>query len=291
MHDQHKSIPAIPRETARMARAVFGRSNYYIRVGEQLESMLEDVQPGYPSEYRTQRTIPILPLITYFQFVEGLTDAQSEDAVRTRIDWKFALHRMINAPVFLHNDLCGFRRGIINDAVNQHEFQRLIDRLAFLNPDSVKSTTPLQVLELLMAVCSTNRLSWILEAMSRMLEYLACKFPDWLREVMLPHWVLRYQTHDNLPRWESIGDPSIFIREAGTDIAYLLESISRLDNAEMTGSREVGELRRVWNQQFERLDSQNLRLLPRCSFCVSAFENKSTGNLDSAKEGLLNNHN
>lgn len=291
MRDQHKAIPSIPKETARMAKAVFGRSNYYISVGEQLESMLDDVQPGYIPENRTQGTIPIYPLITYFQFVEGLTDTQSEDAVRTRVDWKFALHMAINTPVFLHNDLCRFRQRTINDAVNQHEFQRLIERLAFINPDSARGTTPPQVMELLMTVCSTNRLSWILEAMSRMLEYLAGKFPDWLRGVALPHWYMRYQTHDPLPRWDSREDLLNFVLGVGKDVSYLLESISRLDNAEITGSSEVRELRRVWNQQFERLNSQNIRLSPRCSFCTSAIKNKSTGNLDSAKEGLSNKHN
>lgn len=284
-------IQPIPRETARMAKAVFGRSNYYLLVGEQLENILHDIQLENNPGNEFPGVTPVFPLVTYFQFLEGITDAQAEDAVRTRLDWKFALHMAVHAPAFSHNDLCGFRQAIINDAVRQHEFQGLIDRLAFINPDFVKGTTPLQAMELLMAVCSTNRLYWILEAMSRMLEYLAGKFPDWLRGVALPHWYMRYQTHDPLPRWDSGEDLLNFDLKVGKDVSYLLEAISRLNNVEMTGSSEVGELKRVWNQQFERLDSQNIRMLPRCSFCVSALENKSTGNLDSGKEGVLNNHN
>jgi hypothetical protein len=291
MPDQHKAIPSIPRETARMAKAVFGRSNFYILVGEQLENMLDENQLRNMPGNETEGMVPILPLVTFFQFIEGLTDVQSEDAVRTRLDWKFALHMAINAPSFSHTALCEFRQNIARDVVSQREFQRLVEILALVNADAGKETGPAQAPAVLSAVCSTNRLYWILEAMSQILEYFAGRYPEWLREIALPHWYMRYQTHDSLPRWNSTGDLLNFIHEAGTDIAYLLESVSRLGNAEIKGSREIRELNRVWSQQFERVDSQTIRALPHCSFCVSTNEIKSIGKPDSTKEGLLNHHN
>ncbi len=39
-------------------------------------------------------------LITIMQFVEGLTDRQAADAVRSRIDWKYALGLDLIDPGF-----------------------------------------------------------------------------------------------------------------------------------------------------------------------------------------------
>jgi len=40
-----------------------------------------------------------LALVTILQFAEGLTDRQTADAVRTRIDWKYALSLELTDPV------------------------------------------------------------------------------------------------------------------------------------------------------------------------------------------------
>jgi transposase len=41
-----------------------------------------------------------LALITVVQFVEGLSDRQAADAVRGRIDWKYALSLDLTCPGF-----------------------------------------------------------------------------------------------------------------------------------------------------------------------------------------------
>jgi transposase len=94
MSDCPNPIPSIPKETARAANAIFGRNNFYIVIGEHLDALLEDIQlPGLSeNECVSKREGAIGALITFFQFIEGLTDVQAVDAVRTRIDWKFALH-------------------------------------------------------------------------------------------------------------------------------------------------------------------------------------------------------
>jgi hypothetical protein len=39
MADSSKSIPSLPKETARAANAIFGHSNFHILVGEHLETI------------------------------------------------------------------------------------------------------------------------------------------------------------------------------------------------------------------------------------------------------------
>ena len=50
---------------------------------------------GWPAEAPAQ-----LALITIMQFAEGLSDAQAADAVRARIDWKYALALDLTDPGF-----------------------------------------------------------------------------------------------------------------------------------------------------------------------------------------------
>ena len=55
-----------------------------------------------------------LALATVLQFVEGLSDRQAADAVRGRIDWKYALGLSLTDPGFDHTVLSEFRSRLID---------------------------------------------------------------------------------------------------------------------------------------------------------------------------------
>ena len=131
MAGQPNIVPPIPRETVRSAKAVFGPSNFYIQVGERLKVILEEIQlECFAEEARNSMAGgAVLPLVTFFEFVEGLTDSQAADALRTRIDWKYALHLPINLATLRPRVLCEFRRKVFTDPVSQGELQKLVDRL------------------------------------------------------------------------------------------------------------------------------------------------------------------
>jgi transposase len=48
-------------------------------------------------------------LVTVLQFAEGLADRQATDAVRSRIDWKYAFGLELTDPGFDFSVLCEFR--------------------------------------------------------------------------------------------------------------------------------------------------------------------------------------
>ena len=105
-------IGAIPEQTARVAHAAFPAGNPYVRMRDELESLIEDrdlahlfPRRGQPAE-RPWR----LALITIFQFAEDLSDRQAADAVRARIDWKYALGLELDNPGFDHTVLSEFPR-------------------------------------------------------------------------------------------------------------------------------------------------------------------------------------
>ena len=87
-----QAIPPIPEETARVARAALPRSNTYLTMRDQRGTLYEDhvfaalfSERGCPAEAPWQ-----IALVCVFQFLEGLSDRQTAEAVRTRIDWKYA---------------------------------------------------------------------------------------------------------------------------------------------------------------------------------------------------------
>jgi transposase len=252
--DYSKLIPSMPKETARAANAIFGRSNFYIVIGDYLELLLGNIQLQDLLEKEDASRVEwdVRALITFFQFIEGLTDAQAVDAVRTRVDWKFALHFSLSPAPFYEHALCEFRQRILREPVSQQEFQRLVDQLITFVPSLEKNFHALKSLEVVASVCSVNRLNHAQQAMNQTLEILAVRFPDWLRKNALPHWYGRY--NHATPRLELailLGQQRFLIEEIGTDIYRLLEKIHRSDSCELKELHEVNVLNQVWSQQFK----------------------------------------
>ena len=60
-----------------------------------------------------------LALITVWQFLEELPDRQAADAVRGRIDWKYALGLELTDPGFDATVLCEFRKRLVEGGIEQ----------------------------------------------------------------------------------------------------------------------------------------------------------------------------
>lgn len=88
---QAASVPAVPTETARVARAAFPRGSFPMRVRDALGVVYQDGRfaalfspRGRPAEAPWR-----LMLVTLLQFAEDLPDRQAAEAVRSRLDWKY----------------------------------------------------------------------------------------------------------------------------------------------------------------------------------------------------------
>lgn len=86
-------IPAIPEETASVAHAVLPQGNVYMQMRDELGTLYQDQDflDLFPRRGQAAEAPWRLALVTIMQYAEGLTDRQAADAVRTRIDWKYAL--------------------------------------------------------------------------------------------------------------------------------------------------------------------------------------------------------
>lgn len=275
MRVRSQLFPPIPKETAQAADAVFSKSNFYMVIGEHLDALLKDILlPGLSGgKHPPSREGANWALITFFQFIEGLTDIQAVDAVRTRLDWKFALHLSM-IPARVHEYVfCEFRRRVLAEPASQHEFQRLVDRLNELVPSPTHDPQNVEGLGIATFVCTINRLNHAQQAMSQVLEILAARFPDWLRKVALPHWYGRYNRI--IPRLEVailLGQQQFLTEEIGSDIRHILKKVNQSGSPELAKLPEVKMLDRLWARQFKLdLTSNNLpedQGLKGCAACT-----------------------
>ena len=251
------SFPALPAETARAVEAVFGRGNIYLTIGDQIEPLLAGVNPG-DLDLSGEASImlrTILALVTVFQFAENLPDRRASEALRSRLDWKYALHLPLNIPGLDPLTLCEFRKSLLHDAAARQVVQQILDRLATFGLLRNGHQQP-DVVQVLTAVCCLSCLERMVEAMAMALETLATYQPEWLRTVARPHWYERYQgalLKNALPYLPH--DQEALAQAIGADAWHLLEAVERADAA-LARMPEAQNLRRVWHQQFERSADQ-----------------------------------
>jgi transposase len=86
-------IPAIPEETKRVAQMAFPKGNIYMRMRDELGTFYQDEQftSLFPQRGQPAYSPWRLALVSVMQSSENLSDRQAADAVRARIDWKYAL--------------------------------------------------------------------------------------------------------------------------------------------------------------------------------------------------------
>jgi Transposase domain (DUF772) len=83
----------IPQETARVAKAAFPKGSLFMRMRDELGILSQDEAFAalFPQDGQPALAPWRLALITILQFAERLPDRQAADAVRARLDWKYAL--------------------------------------------------------------------------------------------------------------------------------------------------------------------------------------------------------
>jgi|SRR5215471_997878 len=100
----------IPDETRRVAHAAFPKGALCLRLVEALDQLYLDEQFAtlFPTRGQSAASPVRLALVLVLQYVEGLSDRQAADAVRGRIDWKYALGLELTDPGFDHRVLSEF---------------------------------------------------------------------------------------------------------------------------------------------------------------------------------------
>ena len=134
-----------------------------------------------------------LAMITVFQMVDNLTDVQAAEAVRLRLDWKYALGLALTDRGFDASVLSEFRTRVVDHGLEERALDLLVAALVdkgLLKAGGKQRTDSTHVLS---AVRDLNRLELAGESVRACLEALAAAAPHWLAATIDPvGWGRRY---------------------------------------------------------------------------------------------------
>jgi transposase len=133
---------------------------------------------GRPAEAPAQ-----LALITVMPWAEGLSDVQAADAVRARIDWKYALALDLTDPGFDASVLSVVRQRLITGHAELLLFETMLTRFHAQGFLKVRGRQRTDSTHVLAAIQTLNRLECIGETLRHAVNVLAPAAPAWLREL------------------------------------------------------------------------------------------------------------
>jgi transposase len=244
----------IPDATVHVTRAAFPAGNLYIRMRDAFDALYHDgdFAPLYPSRGQPAEAPWRLALVTVFQFAENLSDREAADAVRARIDWKYALGLELTDAGFDHTVLSEFRSRLLEGGAEQVLLDTLLDRFGRLGLLKAHGHQRTDSTHVLAAVRALNRLELVRETMRHALDVLATVAAAWLRAHARAEWVERYQGRsDAFRRPKSKEGQRVLADAIGTDGQLLLSAIySPTAPSWLRAVPAVETLRRVWVQNY-----------------------------------------
>lgn len=193
-----------------------------------------------------------LAMVSVMQFAEGLSDRQAADAVRSRIDWKYALALPLSDSGFDASVLSEFRDRLAAANPETLLFEQMLTRLREKGLLKARGRQRTDSTHVLAAIGQLNRIECVGETMRQALNLLATAAPQWLRAWAPPAWYDRYERRFEAYRLPSTRPARCALAE--TIGADGLELLARLDAPEapavLKQAPALEVLRQVWLQQF-----------------------------------------
>lgn len=249
----------VPVETARVAKAVFPNGNIYLTLADSLGAYLSEQDFAHLFAQRGQPAVsPFrLALATIMQYVEGLTDRQTADAVRSRLDWKYLLCLELTDSGFDYTVLSEFRTRLINSQAESLIFEKLLELCRDKGWLKARTRQRSDSTHVLAAIRGMTRVECVGETLRAALNALAVVAPEWLRSSSQTQWIKRYSTRIEEHRQPKSESQKLQLAQTyGEDGMQLLNYV--FDNTSPVWLRAVPAvemLRRVWVQQYYLCDN------------------------------------
>jgi transposase len=249
-----RSVPPVCEETAEVARAAFPQGNVYMQMRDEFGSIYTDdvfadlyAKDGQPAVSPWQ-----LALVTVMQFAENLSDRQAAEAVRARIDWKYALSLDLSDAGFDYSVLSEFRKRLVEYEDGQLLLDTMLARFRETGLLKARGQQRTDSTHVVAAVRELNRLENVGQTLRHALNSLASVEPEWLVRQVTPEWYERYG-----PRFEQYRLPKSekeqqeLAASVGQDGYHLLRTIYEAEEKPwLRDLPAVDVLRQVWVQQF-----------------------------------------
>ena len=244
----------VPEEPRRVARAAFPKGNLYLRIGDHLGQLYRDDQFAdlFPSRGQPATSPAQLALASVLHYVEGLSDRQAADAVRARIDWKYALGLELTDPGFDHTVLSEFRCRLVHGQAVLRLVDTLLGRCRELGLIRARGRQRTDSTHVLAAVRVLNRLERVGETLKAALNEIAVIAPEWLQALASAEWYERYAKrveNYRLPKTDAAREA--LARVIAADGERLLAAVDEAtDQPVLAQLPAVVTLRRVWAEQY-----------------------------------------
>jgi transposase len=251
---------AIPEMTARAARRAFPKGNPYITLRDELGELYADETFASLFSWKGEeaQSPGMLALVCVMQYMEGLSDRQAAEAVRARLDWKYALGLELDDAGFDASLLTRFRQRLLEGEAEAAILDTILGVAVEKKLLKKRGRQRTDATHVLGAVRDLSRLELVGETVRQALEVLAVAVPEWLRAQADPAWFERYGR-----RWELYRLPEGKEAQAelalavGADGYRLLTAL--YGEAELTAlwtHPAVEALRQIWIQQYYRENDQ-----------------------------------
>ncbi|WP_149168339.1 transposase [Azospirillum brasilense] len=255
-----QTIPSVPETTATVARAAFPQGTAVLRLRDELGTIYQDelFAALYPERGQPAAAAWRLALVSVLQFLEDLPDRQAADAVRGRIDWKYALSLDLTDPGFDFSVLSEFRDRLVAGEQEMLLLETLLVRLKEAGLVKSGGRQRSDSTHVLAAIRGLNRLETVGETLRAALNSLAEAAPAWLTERIAPDWFERYGRRVEeyrLPKGETAR--TALAERIGQDGHQILAAVYA--PGAPTGLHAlpaVQALRQTWVHQFYLADEQ-----------------------------------
>src|SRR5260370_30627151 len=223
-------LEPIPEERRRLVERLCPKGTLVTQLRDALGPMYGDDQCAhlFPKRGRAAEAPWRLALVTVLQAIEGLTDRQAAEAVRTRIDWLYALALPLDDPGFDYTILTDFRQRLLaaqaQDLILDPILQ-LCRQRGWLKAGGKQRTDATAVLARVRALSSLESVG---EGMRATLNALAEQDPDWLSAHLNPQWLARYVHRFELARFpKAETEPQRMREQAGQGAGHLLAPLDQ----------------------------------------------------------------
>lgn len=269
---------SVPEQTRKIAQSSFPKGNLYMRMRDELGVLYADPEFAdlFPPQGQPAEAPWRLATVTVFQFVEGLSDRQAADAVRSRIDWKYAMSLEIDDPGFDSSVLCEFRMRLLTRGAEARLFEKMLALLKERQLLKVRGRQRTDATHVLAAIRSLSRLECLGETLRYALNQLAQADPQWMGAHAEPEWFDRYSTRVEayrLPKGKEERDTYALV--IGADGLCLLAALAQATAPDtLRDLPAVHVVRAVWRQQFyfenARLCLRTEENMPPCSLRITS---------------------
>lgn len=253
----------IPEDTARAARASFPKGHPLMSIADELGPLYANAQFAALFSHTGQPALDParLALVTVFQFMEGLSDAQAADAARGHLAWKYALALPLHDPGFDSSVLTEFRARLVAGGLEMLLLDTLLERVRDLGLLKVRGRMRTDSTHVLAAVRSVSRLVTCGETLRAALNAVATVAPAWLAGWAPQEWFDRYNRRVDeyrLPKDKSAR--AELAATIGTDGQHLLRALDGEQAvAALADLPAVRLMRAVWIQQYYAPDEHGVR--------------------------------